>query len=206
MPLSMTWKKLVPSPEVSRTALIGETKSLGITISSDVIWRSGGWKILEHGSFTHGVTTKPKKNNATIQGKSPPKIYHTHLHQVWIPPKKMSNFSWSRTSHPPVFKKNTYPSQPGGDWKLSWKKKTWTIQKLQSWSAAVVLVGTWEQDPLVASSKKGVSPQHATRWNLPNKKASDHKTICKIQQRRASFVFFHIAQAQNMIIEWNMSI
>lgn len=197
---------MAPSPEVSRTALIGETKSLGITISSDVIWHgSGGWKILEHGSFTHGVTTKPKKNNATIQGKSPPKIYHTHLHQVWIPPKKMSNFSWSRTSHPPVFKKNTYSSQPGGDWKLSWKKKTWTIQKLQSWSAAVVLVGTWEQDPLVASSKKGVSPQHATRWNLPNKKASDHKTICKIQQRRASFVFFHIAQAQNMIIEWNMS-
>jgi len=46
-----------------------------------------------------------------------------------------------------------------------------------------VLVGTWEKDPLVASSKKGVSPQRETQ-KVPNKKDSDHKTICRIQQRR----------------------
>lgn len=122
MPLSMTWKKNAPSPEVSRTAAGRWNKIFGDRlISSHRHLAVGKLEDLEswcydeiHGSFTHGVILKkiPPKNpsNATIQGKSPQKKKFTI--QICIKfgfsPKKMGNKKWSRTSHPPVFKKKLY--------------------------------------------------------------------------------------------------
>lgn len=221
MPLSMTWKKNAPSPEVSRTAAGRWNKIFGDRlISSHRHLAVGKLEDLEswcydeiHGSFTHGVIFKkiPPKNpsNATIQGKSPQKKKFTI--QICIKfgfsPKKMGNKKWSRTSHPPVFKKKLYiPPNLEEIESFPEKKKHAQSKSYNLWCAAKcglqVLVGTWEHDPLVASSKKGVSPQRAIRQNLRNTKDSDHKTICKIQQRRTSFVFFHIAQTQKKIMEW----
>ena len=110
MPLSMTWKKLVPSPEVSRTALIGETKSLGITISSDVIWRSGGWKILEHGSFhTRGHYKTKKKTMPPFRG-NPHQKFTIHICiKFGFPPKKWVIFHDPELHIPPSSKKIHIP-------------------------------------------------------------------------------------------------
>lgn len=136
MPLSMTWKRMAPSPEVSRTAAGRWNKIFGDRlISSDVIWRSGSCKIVEADEMMRSMAvshmgslkTPTKKNKQAmppLRGNPQKKIYHTNLRQVWIlPPKKMAIFH-DPELHIPPFLKNIYiyPSQPGGDWKLSWTK------------------------------------------------------------------------------------